>query len=60
MKVRWGILGVAAIAVNKVIPAMQRVSEAEIVAIASRDPGICRRTTGAFTSVWARPARPRN
>jgi predicted dehydrogenase len=37
MKVRWGVLGVAAIAVNKVIPAMQRGAESEIVAIASRD-----------------------
>jgi predicted dehydrogenase len=38
MKVRWGILSVAAIGVKKVIPAMQRGSEAEIIAIASRDP----------------------
>src|SRR5262249_5987484 len=37
VKVRWGVLGVAAIAVQKVIPAMQRSTEAEIVAIASRD-----------------------
>jgi predicted dehydrogenase len=37
MKVRWGILSVAAIGVKKVIPAMQRGSEAEIIAIASRD-----------------------
>jgi predicted dehydrogenase len=36
-KVRWGVLGVANIATEKVIPAMQRGSEAEIVAIASRD-----------------------
>jgi predicted dehydrogenase len=35
-KVRWGVLGVAGIAVKKVIPAMQRSSKTEIVAIASR------------------------
>ncbi len=36
-KLRWGVLGVAGIAVNKVIPAMQRGSDTEIMAIASRD-----------------------
>ena len=36
-RVRWGILGTAKIAVTKVIPAMQRSSSCEIVAIASRD-----------------------
>jgi predicted dehydrogenase len=36
-KIRWGILGVAKIATNKVIPAMQRASNVEIAAIASRD-----------------------
>ncbi|MGO4883399.1 MAG: Gfo/Idh/MocA family protein [Bryobacteraceae bacterium] len=36
-KVRWGILGVANIAVQKVIPAMQRGEWCEISAIASRD-----------------------
>lgn len=36
-KVRWGVLGVANIAVKKVIPAMQQSEETEIVAIASRD-----------------------
>jgi predicted dehydrogenase len=36
-KVRWGVLGVAAIAVNKVIPAMQRGTDTEVLAIASRD-----------------------
>ena len=39
MKVRWGILSVAAIGLKKVIPAMQRGNETEIVAIASRDAG---------------------
>jgi len=36
-KVRWGVLGVAAIAVQKVIPAMQRGKYSQITAIASRD-----------------------
>jgi predicted dehydrogenase len=36
-KVRWGILGTAAIAVNKVIPAMQQGAWSEVFAIASRD-----------------------
>ena len=36
-KVRWGVLGVAKIAVQKVIPAMQRGERCEITAIASRD-----------------------
>lgn len=37
MKVRWGILGTAKIALAKVIPAMQRSEWCEITAIASRD-----------------------
>ncbi len=36
-RVRWGVLGVANIATAKVIPAMQKGSCSEIVAIASRD-----------------------
>jgi predicted dehydrogenase len=36
-KVEWGVLGVANIAVKKVIPAMQRGERSEIAAIASRD-----------------------
>ena len=36
-KLRWGVLGVAGIAIKKVIPAMQRGESSEIVAIASRD-----------------------
>lgn len=36
-KVRWGVLGVAGIAVNKVIPAMQQGKWTEVAAIASRD-----------------------
>ncbi len=36
-KIRWGILGVAGIAVRRVIPAMHASTECEIAAIASRD-----------------------
>jgi predicted dehydrogenase len=38
-RVRWGVLGCAAIALRKVIPAMQRSEHCAIVAIASRDSG---------------------
>jgi len=38
-KVRWGVLGVARIAVNRVIPAMQNGEHSEVVGIASRDLG---------------------
>jgi len=37
-KIRWGVLGAANIAVEKVIPAMQRGARTEVVAIASRRP----------------------
>ena len=37
-KVKWGVLGVASIAVRKVIPGMQAGEWSEIAAIASRDP----------------------
>lgn len=36
-KIRWGILGAAKIAVDKVIPALQGGTHTEVVAIASRD-----------------------
>jgi predicted dehydrogenase len=36
-KVRWGVLGAAAIALKKVIPGMQRSELCEIAALASRD-----------------------
>ena len=36
-KIRWGVMGVAGIAVKKVIPAMQKAMHAEVTAIASRD-----------------------
>ena len=35
-KVRWGVLGAARIALTKVVPAMQRSAECEVVALASR------------------------
>jgi predicted dehydrogenase len=38
-KIRWGVLGAAKIAVEKVIPAMQGGVYTEVVAIASRDVG---------------------
>ena len=41
-KVKWGVLGVAKIAVEKVIPAMQRGEASHIAAIASRDLGKAR------------------
>ena len=37
-KIRWGILGVASIAVRRVIPAMQAGEWCDVAAIASRDP----------------------
>jgi predicted dehydrogenase len=36
-KVKWGVLGVANIAMEKVIPGMQRAERCDIAAIASRD-----------------------
>jgi predicted dehydrogenase len=41
-KVKWGVLGVAKIAVEKVIPAMQRGEASEINGVASRDLGKAR------------------
>ncbi|HYE85793.1 MAG TPA: Gfo/Idh/MocA family oxidoreductase [Vicinamibacterales bacterium] len=41
--VRWGVLGVAGIAVNKVIPAMRQAAGSQVVAIASRDLSKARR-----------------
>jgi predicted dehydrogenase len=41
-KVKWGVLGVAKIAVEKVIPAMQRGEVSQIAAIASREAGKAR------------------
>ncbi|HZS53455.1 MAG TPA: Gfo/Idh/MocA family oxidoreductase [Bryobacteraceae bacterium] len=36
-KLRWGVLGVANIAVKKVLPAMKQCTRADVTAIASRD-----------------------
>ncbi len=36
-KIRWGVLGAARIAIDKVVPAMQRGEHTDVVAIASRD-----------------------
>ncbi len=47
-RVRWGVLGVARIATEKVIPAMQRGAHAQIVAIASRDLENARRAASAL------------
>lgn len=46
--VRWGVLGAAKIAVEKVIPAMQRGERSEVVAVASRDPDRARRAASAL------------
>lgn len=45
---RWGILGAANIAVNKVIPAMRASSRTSIAAIASREIGKARRAASAL------------
>jgi predicted dehydrogenase len=45
-KVRWGVLGVARIATEKVIPAMLRGEWSEVVAIASRDRGKAEEAAG--------------
>ncbi|HWS56724.1 MAG TPA: Gfo/Idh/MocA family oxidoreductase [Pyrinomonadaceae bacterium] len=47
-RVRWGVLGAAKIAVEKVIPAMQRGEWAEVVGLASRDSGRARRAADAL------------
>jgi predicted dehydrogenase len=47
-RVRWGVLGVAAIATKKVIPAMQQSSNCEVVAIASRDRGRAAEAAGSL------------
>jgi predicted dehydrogenase len=52
MKVRWGVLGAANIAVKKVIPAMQRGDASRIIGIASRD--LARATDVAATLDIAR------
>ncbi|HEY7516040.1 MAG TPA: Gfo/Idh/MocA family oxidoreductase, partial [Vicinamibacteria bacterium] len=45
-KVRWGVLGVAGIAVKKVVPAMQRGTDTLVLAIASRTLDKAREAAG--------------
>jgi predicted dehydrogenase len=45
-KIRWGVLGVARIATEKVIPAMQKGTLTEVTAIASRDLAKARSAAG--------------
>ena len=52
-KVRWGVLGVAGIAVRKVIPAMQRSEMTEVTAIASRDLAKAQTAAGSLGIVKA-------
>ena len=47
-KVRWGVLGAARIARTKVIPAMQRSTECEVIALASRSLETARAAAGAL------------
>ncbi len=47
-KIRWGVLGAAKIAREKVIPAMQRGTLTEVVAIASRDVAKARSAAAAL------------
>jgi predicted dehydrogenase len=45
-KVKWGVLGVAKIGVEKVIPAMNLGQESDVIAIASRDRARAERAAG--------------
>jgi predicted dehydrogenase len=47
-RLRWGILGVARIATEKVIPAMQQAARCEVTAIASRDLDKARRAAATL------------
>ncbi|HEY9283280.1 MAG TPA: Gfo/Idh/MocA family oxidoreductase [Pyrinomonadaceae bacterium] len=47
-RVRWGVLGAAKIAVEKVIPAMQRGEWSAVAAVASRDSERARRVADAL------------
>ena len=47
-KIRWGVLGAARIARTKVIPAMQRSRECEVVALASRSVETARTAAAAL------------
>ena len=47
-KVRWGVLGVASIALRRSIPGMQKGERSEVTAIASRDRGKAEKAAGAL------------
>ena len=47
-KIRWGVLGAARIARTKVIPAMQRATEGEVTALASRSLETARAAAAAL------------
>jgi predicted dehydrogenase len=47
-RVRWGVLGCAAIALHKVIPAMQRSARCDVIAIASRSAERAAEAAGAL------------
>ena len=47
-KIRWGILGVAKIAVEKGSPAMQQGDFAEVAAIAARDAAKAAEAAGSM------------
>ena len=47
-RVRWGVLGCAAIALHKVIPAMQRSARCDVIAIASRSAARAAEAAGAL------------
>lgn len=47
-KLRWGVLGVAGIAMKKVMPAMKHCTRAELYGIASRNPDRARQAADKF------------
>ena len=48
MKLKWGVLGAAKIAIDQVIPALQQSKHCELVAIASRDGEKANKTARQF------------
>lgn len=46
--VRWGVIGTAAIAVNRVLPAMQQASNARLVGVASRTKSKAEKVAAQF------------
>src|SRR5262249_25904809 len=52
-KLRWGVLGAARIATEKVIPAMQRGERSTVVAIGSRDQEKAERAAAALGTARA-------